>query len=68
LKNAYTVDTQLRQRMRDDVGGLSAVPTKTEAEVLLLKEGQAAARFASARAYESVTMRKSTRRWTMRAR
>jgi hypothetical protein len=35
------VDAQLRKRMRDDVGGLSAVPTKTEAEVLLLRDGQA---------------------------
>jgi hypothetical protein len=36
------VDTQLRKRMRDDLGGLPAVPTKSEPSVTLLSDGQPA--------------------------
>ena len=37
---ALEVDTQLRKRMRDDLGGLSAVPTQCESSVTLLNEGR----------------------------
>lgn len=37
---ALEVDTQLRQWMRDDLGGLSAVPAQCESAVTLLNEGQ----------------------------
>jgi len=37
---ALEVDTQLRKWMRDDLGGLSAVPVQCEASVTLLNDGQ----------------------------
>jgi hypothetical protein len=37
---ALEVDTRLRKRMRDDLGGLSAVPTQCETSVALLSDGR----------------------------
>ena len=37
---AMAVDSQLRQRLREDVGGLSAVPTQSTSEVKSLQDGQ----------------------------
>ena len=34
------VDTQLRQRLREDVGGLSAVPSACASEEKLLRDGR----------------------------
>lgn len=34
------VDTQLRKHMRDDLGGLPAVPTESESSVTLVSDGQ----------------------------
>jgi transposase-like protein len=39
-KPVLEVDTQLRQRMREDVGGLSAVPTACASEEKLLRNGR----------------------------
>ena len=33
------VDTQLRQRMREDLGGLPAVPTQSESPVTVVSDG-----------------------------
>jgi hypothetical protein len=37
---ALTVDTQLCKQMRDDLGGLAAVPTHNESSLTLLSDGQ----------------------------
>jgi hypothetical protein len=39
-ESALEVDTQLRKWMRDDLGGLLAVPTRCEFPVILLNQGQ----------------------------
>jgi hypothetical protein len=37
---ALKVDTQLCKQMRDDLGGLAAVPTQCEAPLTLFSDGQ----------------------------